>query len=45
MYINKIFYITLNEYMTVQDSTNNLCITTDFFIEISSLARALYKFI
>lgn len=32
MYINKIFYITLHEYMTVHDSTNNLCIT-DFLLK------------
>lgn len=33
MYNNKIFYITLNEYMTVHDSTNNLCIRTDFLLK------------
>lgn len=33
MYINKIFYITLHEYMTVHDSTNNLCIRTDFLLK------------
>lgn len=33
MYINDIFHITLKEYKIVYDSTNNLCLTTDFLLK------------